>query len=416
MSRKIFYLIAIMLLAVMVSQAFADDSGLDSTISEAAKLTSFSESTANSILAIARRLFQLLATLSLAIGLIRMLLTGESNVGTVMVHITKWILYVGIFTWFMANLHTVSFIPKVIVNSFIKIGQVMGRSAEVAPDDVLASGIRIYGIIIERGWNAGWGDFVGLTFIGILILTIVAVTAGFIAVAIVEMHLVICGGAVLLGFGGFEYTRDIALSYLRYAISVGVKLLMILLVYAIAVTLIPKWENEFKNVSDMSTLITSSGQILGGTVCVLMVVIMIPHAAQKIVTGAMMTFGHNAPLVGHTPYMPVDDVMRPYNQVSSVINALRGNPGNPQTLNVNPNPQPAYTARADEVMFGGSNLNPTELRPEQKTAAQYASSGSATFSNYVPPTTSQTAPRTATTRDSNISSRFDYGASTATRN
>ncbi len=54
-------------------------------------------------------------------------------------------------------------------------------------------------------------------------------------------------------------------------------------------------------------------------------------------------------------------------------------------------------------------MNPTNLRPDQREAALLASSGGATFSNYVPPDTGG-APRTATTRDI-VQPRFDYGAS-----
>jgi len=244
MSKKIFFLIIFLLLLNLGSQAFAADPTIDSTIEYASNITSFSDTTAKAILDVARNLFLLLASLSLALGLIRMLLTGESTLGAVIAHLAKFILYVGIFTWIMSSLSAASFIPKIIVNSFMGLAGKMNLSVEIAPDDILAAGIRIYGIIVERGWNAGWGDFIGITLIGIIILVVIAMIAGYIAVAIVEMHLVICGGAVLLGFGGFEYTRDIALSYIRYAISVGIKLLMITIVYSLAVTLIP---NETKN-------------------------------------------------------------------------------------------------------------------------------------------------------------------------
>ena len=410
MSKKIFCIILFTLLFISITQAFADDSGLNTTVQEAASLMNFSSATAENLLAIARNLFIGLATISLAMGLIRMLLTGESNIGSLMAHIAKWIIYVGIFTWMLTSLNTVSFIPKIIVNSFVAIGGKMGPNpAEISPDDLLASGIRIYGIIVERGWNAGWGDFVGLTFIGILILVVIAITAGCITVAIVEMHLLISGGAILLGFGGFEYTRDIALSYIRYAISVGMKLLTILLVYSIAIKVIPKWENDFKNATDMTALITQAGQLLGGTICVLMVVMLIPGIAQRIVTNASMTFGHNEPVIGYSPYTPVYDISRPpYQPVRSVSDVNRPY-GSYSTNAAGQNNQPAYTARADEVMFGGSNLNPTNLRPDQREAALRASSGGATFSNYVPPDTGG-APRTATTRDI-VQPRFDYGAS-----
>ena len=161
-----------------------------------------------------------------------------------------------------------SFLPKLIVNSFMEAGKSI-TGQEVAPDDLLVAGIRLYGTMVERGWDAGWGDFIGIMLIGIVILVVIAMLAGTMAVALIEMHLVICGGAILVGFGGFEYTRDIALSYLRYSVSIGVKLLMIMIVYALANALLIDWEATFGAATDMATLITAAGQILGGTICIL---------------------------------------------------------------------------------------------------------------------------------------------------
>jgi len=333
MSKKIFCLIIFLVLIISGSQAFAADPTIDSTIEFASNITSFSDTTASAILTIARNLFLLLASLSLALGLIRMILTGENTLGAVIAHIAKWILYVGIFTWIMSSLAAASFIPKIIINSFIALAGKMNLNVEIAPDDILAAGIRIYGIIVEKGWNAGWGDFIGITFIGIIILVVIAMIAGFIAVAVIEMHLVICGGAVLLGFGGFEYTRDIALSYLRYAISVGMKLLMITIVYSLAATLIPQWEDSFKNSSDMSALITSAGQILGGTICILIIVRIIPNIAQSIVNNASMSFGHNAPVIGHSTHVEARTVPASWTRMGSsfmqsAASAFRGSTGN----------------------------------------------------------------------------------------
>ena len=251
----------------------------------------FTSGIGNRLLGFARSLFVGLATLSLALGLGKMILSGESNVGSVAAHIAKWIIYVGIFFWIMSDSGVYSFLPKMIVNSFMEAGKSIAGQ-EVAPDDLLVAGIRLYGTMVERGWDAGWGDFIGIMLIGIVILVVVAMLAGTMAVALIEMHLVICGGAILLGFGGFEYTRDIALSYLRYSVSIGVKLLMIMIVYALANALLIDWEASFGAATDMATLITTAGQILGGTICIFMAARMVPSMAQSVVSGAALSFGH----------------------------------------------------------------------------------------------------------------------------
>ena len=270
------------------SYAYAASPGTNATLEF---VENFTSGIGDRLLGFARSLFVGLATLSLALGLGKMILSGESNIGSVAAHIAKWIIYVGVFFWIMSSSGVATFLPKLIVNSFMEAGRSIAGQ-EVAPDDLLVAGIRLYGTMVERGWDAGWGDFIGIMLIGIVILVVVAMLAGTMAVALIEMHLVICGGAILIGFGGFEYTRDIALSYLRYSVSIGVKLLMIMIVYALANALLIDWEATFSSATDMATLITAAGQILGGTICIFMAARIVPSMAQSVVSGAALSFGH----------------------------------------------------------------------------------------------------------------------------
>ena len=289
MLRKFFITaLVISLCMIFASAGYAAAPGTNATLEF---VEDFTSGIGDQLLSFARSLFVSLATLSLALGLGKMILSGESNVGTVAAHVAKWIIYVGVFFWIMSSSGAYSFLPKLIVNSFMEAGRSIAGQ-DVAPDDLLVAGIRLYGTMVERGWNAGWGDFIGIMLIGIVILVVVAMLAGTMAVALIEMHLVICGGAILLGFGGFEYTRDIALSYLRYSVSIGAKLLMIMIVYALANALLIDWEASFSAATDMATLITAAGQILGGTICIFMAARMVPAMAQSVVSGAALSFGH----------------------------------------------------------------------------------------------------------------------------
>jgi ABC-type bacteriocin/lantibiotic exporter with double-glycine peptidase domain len=73
-------------------------------------------------------LFVALATLSLAMGLARSILSGESNIGSVAAQLTKWIIYVGLFMWIMSSTDLLTapdawYSAFVIVSSFQKILQ-----------------------------------------------------------------------------------------------------------------------------------------------------------------------------------------------------------------------------------------------------------------------------------------------------
>ena len=288
--KLLFSLFLCLALAVFSSAACAADYG-PGTNATLEFVETFTSNIGDKLLGFARGLFIGLATLSLALGLGKSILSGESNVGTIAAHFAKWMIYVGIFLWIMSSSGTATFLPKLIVNSFMEAGESISGQ-QVAPDDLLVAGIKLYGTMVERGWDAGWGDFIGIMLIGIVILVVVAMLAGTLAVALIEMHLVICGGAILLGFGGFEYTRDIAFSYLKYAVSIGVKVLMIMIVYALANALLIQWEANFTATTDMAALISTAGQILGGTICIFMAARMVPSMAQSVVSGSALSFGH----------------------------------------------------------------------------------------------------------------------------
>lgn len=244
------------------------------------------------LLAMARKLFIGLATLSLALGIGRMILHGESNVGAIASHFASWMIYVGIFMWIMSSASTVAFIPKIIVNSFVGAGKQVG-GVDVGPGDVLEHGIALFGEMCSRAWDLDWGVFLGTALIAVIMLVLLAMMAGALAVAMIEMHLVICGGSIILGFAGFEYTRDIAFSYLKYAVAVGAKILLIMIVFSITKEMVMEWEASFK-AANAENMMTVAGYVLGGSVCLYMTVRFVPSMAQSIITGATLSAGHEA--------------------------------------------------------------------------------------------------------------------------
>ena len=228
MMKKIFLvLFALILISGLASVVYAATPGTNATLEF---VEGFTSGITEQLLSFARKLFIGLATLSLAMGLGKMILSGESNIGSVAAHIAKCSIYIGIFSWIMSDAGAATFLPKLIVNSFMEAGRSIAGQ-DVAPDDLLVAGIRLYGTMVERGWDAGWGDFIGIMLIGIVILVVIAMLAGTMAVALIEMHLVIYGGAILISFCDFEYTRDIAselftLFSFHHSVFIGVKLLI----------------------------------------------------------------------------------------------------------------------------------------------------------------------------------------------
>ena len=57
-----------------------------------------------------------------------------------------------------------------------------------------------------------------------------AFIAGQLLITLIESYIAVYGGIILLGFGGSRWTSDMASSYMKYAVAVGMKLMLCYLV------------------------------------------------------------------------------------------------------------------------------------------------------------------------------------------
>ena len=67
----------------------------------------------------------------------------------------------------------------------------------------------------------------------LVIVVCFALIAAMMIVTLVEMYIVSYAGIILLGFGGSSFTKDYAVKYLTYAVSVGIKIMMMTLVVSV---------------------------------------------------------------------------------------------------------------------------------------------------------------------------------------
>ena len=96
MMKKFFLvLFALVFISGLASVAYAATPGTNATLEF---VEGFTSGITGQLLSFARKLFIGLATLSLAMGLGKMILSGESNIGSVAAHIAKCSIYIGIFS------------------------------------------------------------------------------------------------------------------------------------------------------------------------------------------------------------------------------------------------------------------------------------------------------------------------------
>jgi type IV secretion system protein TrbL len=225
--------------------------------------------------------FGILATIELAWAAIR-LAFRRSDVSEWLAEIVNQILFLGFFLALLENSVTWG---QAIVNSFRQAASAAGGGG-IAPSDVFAAGVKIASMVLSQMsiWHPEASA--GLMVAGIVIEICFALMAAFMMLALVESFLIISMGVLFMAFGGTRWTKDFAISTVRYTVSVGAKLFVLQLLVSIGASLIQTWANSFTDVTDASLCI-----LVGCSIVMLALVKVLPETMQSIVNGSSMASG-----------------------------------------------------------------------------------------------------------------------------
>jgi len=282
MTRSLRHLRCFALLAVLlagVTSAHADAPYLD-TVADQYKAAADRWSTL--FFRYANGLFWLLAAIDFAWTGIRLALRG-ADIQEFVSDLVREILLIGFFFALLANGTT--WIPA-IIESFRQIGsaanEAAGATATYRPSSILNIALEVATRLIESS------HFYDYLFVGLVGLTII-VTAAWISaemiIAICEMHLVCTIGLVLLGFGGSRWTRDYPRRILTYAVSVGVKLMLIQLLVGIGQIFILQFAHENSLLSEDKFSFQAVIPIGISLLVLLALVRSLPGTVQSIING-----------------------------------------------------------------------------------------------------------------------------------
>lgn len=238
-------LVAVLLApGIAMGQQFQSSGSIDNVVNQ---FTSSANGWYATLLGFAQGLFGLLATIQLAWAAIKWVLEGD-DIKALMASLVKQIIAIGFFFWVLTTAGT--WVPA-ILSSFTQAGQAAGGSTALTPSAIIDEGLYVAALIPER---IGDADFYMIPIIAIVAgLAALVVLGGFViaacqlAVTQIISSVVLAGGVLLLGFGGSSFTRDFVQKYFSYAISTGVRLLVLYLVLGIALQQAGTWRDIVTN-------------------------------------------------------------------------------------------------------------------------------------------------------------------------
>jgi type IV secretion system protein TrbL len=160
----------------------------------------------------------------------------------------KKIMYIGFF--FLVLNEGPKWIP-LVVKSFEVAGEQATSAPPLTVDGIIATGLAIIAFVWDKA-PTGFDVLgkLGEIFVA-LIVTLVVAVAYFLAAAQllclrIEAFILLAAGAIFLAFGGSSWTNEYVTKYFKYALTVGIRLLVILVILGMTTNLVMQMGNNFK--------------------------------------------------------------------------------------------------------------------------------------------------------------------------
>lgn len=223
----------------------------------------------------ARSLFWLLVSIDLVL-IVGPLVLRNASLGEIFEALVKFVLVVGFFASLL--IFSVEW-SGAIVNSFRQAGATAaGVGMVLAPGDMFGLGVDLaYTVSDVNTLNPGVAVSVAIS--AAIILLCYTFIAAFMALTLVESYIVINAGVLFMGLGGSKFTREYAVSIMRYALSVGAKLFVLTLIVGLVLQSARQWQLAYHH--DNTSMWTMVGLAL---VCALLSKT-IPDLIQSLING-----------------------------------------------------------------------------------------------------------------------------------
>jgi type IV secretion system protein TrbL len=226
-----------------------------------------------------------------------------------------------------------TFIPD-ILNSFLDIGTSIGGVPQISPASpgtFVDLGIQTVVQLFNGLGKMSLGDEIGaifpVTLAAIFILVAFIVIAAQILITLIESYIVVGAGAVMLGFLGSRWTATFGEKYYGYAVSIGIKLMVIELIAGLGLKMAGIWLAELSAAHGVQ--LAMYFDVAMGSVLFAAMAMMVPSLAGSFMNGSpSLSLGNvgaaGAAIAGGVVAAGVGAAMGTASLANSAIGAAKG--------------------------------------------------------------------------------------------
>ena len=191
----------------------------------------------------AMRLFWTLAT----IGLVwngADLIIKRGEVGDFFAMFMKWLVVTGFFWWLLFNSVAIS---QAVVDGLKQMaGLASGTSANVDMGQLVENGCTMFGNAVDHMSTMHPVTDILSVALALAALALQALMAVDYLIGMIKAFMMEYAGLVILGFGGCDWTRDVAKKYFWEVISLGLNLFSLILLISVATTIMQGYNDQIQ--------------------------------------------------------------------------------------------------------------------------------------------------------------------------
>jgi type IV secretion system protein TrbL len=196
---------------------------------------------------LAKQLFVALAGIQIVWAAI-MYVLNRNDAASVISEFARLIITTAFFWTFLINYNV--WVPA-IYGGLQKAGENMAGVGSISPADVFDTGWTIATSIFDSAKNEGFWASLGGTILssicGFIIFFIFLIIAAELTLVLIGGKMILAGGLILLGLSGTKWTMNYAERYFSFAISLGIRLLFMVLIIGLGQTLAVGWIDIINN-------------------------------------------------------------------------------------------------------------------------------------------------------------------------